>query len=87
MNYVVGRLLVKEIRLSSEPLTQGSGEMMFTAVKNSPFIVNLELDTSVTYNSLGDDSVPPSGHPLTLSNVNIDAQLLYDNEDEKVRDS
>merc|ERR1712137_70135 len=83
MNYVVGRLLVKEIRLSSEPLTHGSGETMFTAVKNSPFIVNLVLDTSVTYNSLGDDSVPPSGHPLTLSNVNIDAQLLYDNEEEK----
>ena len=88
MSHLVGRLLIQEISLPSESFLQSDNiaGAVFTAVKNSPFSIHLRLDTSVLFSSDAPNvPLPATGaHPLTLSNVNIEALLLYDNAEEKV---
>ena len=80
-NYLVGRLYIKECSLPSDIQSKdGFTSNYYTAVKNSPFTIQLGLDNTSTTSISSGDSTPISPHPLTLSNVNIDAVLIYTTE-------
>jgi len=80
-NYHVGQLFVKQCSLVSELV---EGVTLFKAVKMSPFTMVLALDTSTLYHSQKPYQIaPPSSPVLTLSNVNIDATLIFDHPEQK----
>lgn len=81
-NYHVGRLYVKECSLISELV---DGVNIYKAVKMSPFTLQLAIDTSTIYYSQNPTQIaPPTDNILKLSNVNIDASLIFDHAEEKV---
>lgn len=84
-NYYVGKLYIKDCSLPVEETNiAGVLQRTYTAVKNSPFNVQLGLDTSNIYDSTNpNEAINFPVTPLTLSHVKIDGILLFNHAEEK----
>jgi len=86
-SYLVPRLkIVKQNSLTSVvTIKDGQSQTIHTVVKNSPFIIQVGLDTSVLHDSATLTIVenPTTVQPLNLTHVTLDAKLLYDNLEQK----
>jgi hypothetical protein len=90
-SYLVPRLKIQKQNSLSHAVTikDGQSRTIHTVVKNSPFIIVIGLDTSVLHDSTTLTIVegPTNIQPLNLTHVTLDAKLLYDNLEQKVRES
>ena len=85
-SFLVSKLVIQNLSLPSDKVVRdGISRTTHTAVKNSPFTIQLGLDNKTLYDSNTLEVVQvPKTPPLNLTHVALDAKLLYDNQEEKV---